>query len=141
MRARTTLFIVFLAGVLVFATFSPAVAAQASSEQQRGYQQSQQNSPGNNSNFSDDLSNTMNPQQGGTKPPDQAVTPGAAPSPAPQSDVQRGVGNTPTRVARGHVAWGWLLLGGVLGFVIGVVVATPRRPAATVEDIRRDRAA
>src|SRR5262245_30541256 len=98
MRARATLFIVFLAGILVFATFSPAIAAQASSEQQqREYQQNQQNSPGNNSNFSDDLSNTMDPQRRSTTP-NQAVTPGAAPNQMPPGNVQPGVETTPTGV-------------------------------------------
>jgi hypothetical protein len=126
MRARTTSFIVFLAGIFVFAMVSHGFAAQASSEQQRAYQQNPstpQNSPGNNSN------------------PNQAVTPGAAPTPTLPGDIQPGVGNTAPPVARRHVPWGWLLLGIAMGFVIGVA-ASPRRPQrGTVEDIRRDRVA
>ena len=141
MRARTTLFIVFLAAVFVFASLSHGFAAQASSEQQPGYQQNpanQQNQPGNNSNFSNDLSNSANPQQG--TPPYSATSPSAAPGATPQSDITPGVGNTQQPVARRQVGWGWLILGLVVGFAIGAVTMGPRRPYTTGED-RRDRVA
>ena len=142
MRARTTLFIVFLTAVFVFASLSDGFAAQASSEQQPGYQQNpanQQNQPGNNSNFSNDLSNSANPQQGTT--PNSAASPGAAPGATPQSDIAPGVGNTEQPVARRQVGWGWLLLGLVIGFAIGAVTMGPRRRYTTGGDSRRDRVA
>jgi hypothetical protein len=141
MRARTTLFIVILATVFVFAGLSHGFAAQSSSEQQPGYQQNQanpQNQPGNNSNFSNDLSNSANPQQQTT--PNSAASPSAAPGPAPQSDITPGVGNTEQPVARRGVGWGWLLLGLVIGFALGAVTMGPRRRYPG-EDIRRDRVA
>jgi hypothetical protein len=142
MRARTTLFIVFLAVVFVFATVSHGFAAQTSSEQQPGYQQNQQNQqnqPGNNSNFSNDLSNSANPQRDRT--PNSAAAPGVAPGATPQSDITPGIGNTEQPVARRQVGWGWLLLGLVIGFAIGAVTMGPRRRYPTDEDIRRDRVA
>src|SRR5262245_25228894 len=116
MRARTTLLIVFVAGIFVFATVSHGVAAQTTSEQQPTYQQNQ---PGNN----------------------PAVSPNAAPGAAPQSDITPGVGNTQPPVARRQVGWGWLILGLVIGFALGAVTMGPRRRYTTSEDIRRDRAA
>lgn len=141
MRARTTLFIVFLATVFVFASLSYGFAAQTSSEQQPGYQQNQanpQNQPGNNSNFSNDLSKSANPQRETT--PNSAASPSAAPEAAPQSDISPGVGNTEQPVARRQVGWGWLLLGLVIGFAIGAVTMGSRRRYPG-EDIRRNRVA
>src|SRR5262245_4238185 len=128
MRARTTLFIVFLAAVFVFATGSHGYAAQASSQQPSGYQQNQpaqENQPGNNSNFGNDLSNSANPQRDPT--PDTATSPSAAPGATPQSDITPGVVNTQQPVARRSGGWGWLLLGLVIGFALGAVMMGPRR--------------
>ena len=108
MRARTTLFIAFLAAAFVLATVSHGFAFQATAEQQPGYQQNRPNSPGNNSNFSNDLSNSVNPQN------NQAGSPNAAPGVTPPSDIQPGVGNTTESVAPRHVPWGWLLLGEIV---------------------------
>jgi hypothetical protein len=142
MRARTALFIVFLSAVFVFATVSHGFAAQTSPEQQPGYQQNPanpQNQPGNNSNFSNDLSNSANPQQGTT--PNSTASPSVAPGPTPQSDITPGVGNAEPPVARRQVGWGWLLFGLVIGFAIGALTMGPRRRYTTGGDIPRDRVA
>jgi len=103
MRARSTLLIVFLAAVFVLAPVSHGFAAQTAPEQQPGYQQTQQNQPGNNSNFSNDLANSANPQMN--------ETPNAA----------------------GSFSWGSLLLGAVIGFAIGAVTMGPRRRYTAVD--------
>src|SRR2546428_2880798 len=103
MRARSTLLIVFLAAVFVLAPVSHGFAAQTAPEQQPGYQQNQQNQPGHNSNFSNDLSNSANPQMN--------ETPNAA----------------------GLFNWGALLLCAVIGFSIGAVTKGPRPRDTTVD--------
>ena len=142
MRARTTLFIVFLAAVFVFAGVSHGYAAQATSQQPSGYQENQpaqENQPGNNSNYSNDLSNSANPQ--GDTTPNTATSPSAAPGVTPQSDITPGVGNPQQPVARRGAGWGWFLLGLVVGFAIGAVTMGPRRRYTGGEDVRRDRVA
>jgi hypothetical protein len=148
MRAKTTVFIVFLAVAFVFAMVSHGFAAQTTSERQSAYPQNeqvnQQNQPGNNSNFSNDLSTSAGTPNNPQNSTNQATSPGGAPGSTPGSDIAPitpGVGNTQQPVASRGVGWGWLILGLVIGFAIGAVTMGPRRRYTTAEDIRRDRAA
>ena len=50
------------------------------------------------------------------------------------------IGNTQQPVVVKHVGWSWLLITGLIGFVLGRLTAQ-RRPYRRDEDIRRDRTA
>jgi hypothetical protein len=50
------------------------------------------------------------------------------------------VGNTQQPVVVKHIGWSWLLITGLIGFVLGRIT-TRRRPYRRDEDIRRDRTA
>jgi hypothetical protein len=119
MKARTSVLIVFVAAVFVLATVSHGYAAQTTSSQERSVQQNQ---PGNT-----DLSGSENGQNSVTNEAgSQAQTPP--------------IGNTGRPVVVKHVGWSWLLITGLIGYLLGRITSR-RRPYRTGEDIRRDRVA
>src|SRR5262245_59776674 len=117
MKVRTNLLIVFVAAVFVLATVSHGFAVQ-----QPTYQQNQS---GNNSNSNNYLSGSENAQKSMTN---QA---GSRDVPPP----------TQRPVFIRHVGWSWLLISGLIGFLLGRATNPRRRPHGTDEDIRRNRAA
>ena len=125
MRARTSLFIVFVAAVFVLATVSHGYPAQTTSDQERT---GKQNQSGNNPNFNNDLSGSENAQNGMTN------------ESGSQGETPR-VGNTGRPVIIRHVGWSWLLISGLIGFLLGRMTNLRRRPHDRDEDIRRNRAA
>jgi hypothetical protein len=56
-----------------------------------------------------------------------------------QGETSR-IGNTQQPVVIRHVGWSWLLISGLIGFVLGRVTSR-RRPYSRDEDIRRNRTA
>lgn len=83
-------------------------------------------------------SGTSSPSSSQTQPPSQPAPPGAGETEtqAPQA----GVGNTAPSEAPHRVAWGWLILGFVIGALVGAF--TWMRAGLIVrENTRRDRAA
>jgi hypothetical protein len=125
MRARTSLLIVFVAAVFVLATVSHAYPAQTTSDQERT---GKQNQSGNNPNFNNDLSGSENGQKSMTN---EAGSQGETPR----------VGNTGQPVIIRHVGWSWLLISGLIGYLLGRITNFRRRPDTRNEDIRRNRAA
>jgi len=113
MKARTNLLIVFVAAVFVLATVSHGYPAQTTSNQER-------NQPGNNPNFNNDPSGSEN----------EAVAQGETPR----------VGNLQHPVIVRPVGWSWLLISGLIGYLLGRIT-TRRRTYGRDEDARRNRAA
>src|SRR5262245_48364349 len=122
MKARTNLLIVFVGAIFVLATVSHGYAAQTPSGQGRT---DQQNQSGNNPNVSP--SGPENQQKSMTN---DAGSQGETPR----------TGNTQQPIIIRHVGWSWLLISGLIGFVIGRLT-TPRGPYRRDQDIRRDRTA
>jgi hypothetical protein len=123
MKARTSALIIFIAAVFVFATLSHGYHAQTTSEQERTAQQTQSgNTP--------DVSGSETGQQTMTN---EAGTQGETPGARPGSPMQP--------VVIRHVGWSWLLITGLIGFVLGRLTSSRRRPYGREEDIRRNRAA
>jgi hypothetical protein len=125
MRARTSLLIVFVAAVFVLATVSCGYPAQTTSDQERT---GKQNQLGDNPNFNNDLSGSENAQKSMTNEADS------------QGETPR-VGNTGQPVIIRHVGWSWLLISGLIGYLLGRMTNARRRPDTRNEDIRRNRAA
>jgi hypothetical protein len=125
MRARTSLLIVFVAAVFVLATVSRGYPAQTTTEQERTGKQDQL---GNNPNFNNDLSSSENAQNGMTN------------ESGSQGETPR-VGNTGRPVIIRHVGWSWLLISGLIGYLLGRSITNLRRRPDTRNDIRRNRAA
>ena len=125
MKARTSVLIVFIAAVLVLVTVSRGYPAQTTSDQERT---GTQNQSGNNPNFNNDLSGSQNGQKSMTNEArSQAETPR--------------VGNTGQPVIIRHVGWSWLLISGLIGYLLGRMTNGRRRPYGRDEDIRRNRVA
>ena len=120
MKARTSVLIVFVAAVFVLATVSHGCqSARTTSQQERT---DRQNQSANNPNYS-------NAENG------QSVTNEAG----AQGETPR-IGNTGQPVVVRHVGWSWLLITGLIGYLLGRITSR-RRPYRTDEDIRRDRVA
>lgn len=119
MKGRTTVLIVFVAAVLVFATVSHGYPAQTTTDMQ--------NQVGNNPNFNNDLSGSENGQNNMTN------------EPGSQAERPR-VGSPAQPIIIRHVGWSWLLISGLIGYLLGRMT-TPRRPRGGSEDIYRNRAA
>ena len=120
MKARTGLSIVFVTAVFVLAmVLHGCHSAQTTSQQGRT---DSQNQSGNNPNYS-------NAENG------QNVTNDAG----SQGETPR-IGNTGRPVIVKHVGWSWLLITGLIGYLLGRITSR-RRPYRPGEDIRRDRAA
>src|SRR5215510_7310594 len=100
MQTRTSLLIVLVSAVFVLATVSHGFAAQITPDEQRTYQQNQL---GNNSNFNNDLSGSENARKSMTN---QAASQDV-PSPTPRPVIIKQVG------------WSWLLISGLIGFLLG----------------------
>ena len=125
MKARTTVLIVLIAAVFVLASVSHGYPAQTTPDQERA---DKQNQSGNNPNFNNDLSGSGNGQKSMTNEVGfQGETP-----PVPK---------TLQPVIIRHVGWSWLLISGLIGFVLGRLTNVRRRPYGRDEDIRRNRAA
>ena len=125
MTARTSVLIIFIAALFAVATVSHGYSAQTSLSQERA---EQQNQPGNNPNYNNDLSGSQNVQQPMTS---QAGSQGERP------DFGRPL--QPTVVK--HIGWSWMLISGLIGFVLGRLTTGRRRPYTRDEDIRRNRVA
>jgi hypothetical protein len=123
MKARTSVFVIFIAAIFVLATVSYAHSAQITPDQER----IQQNQSGNNPNSNNALSGSENGQNSMTN------------EAGPQDERPRtGRPLQPTIIR--HVGWSWLLISGLIGFLLGRF--TNRRPPyGRDEDIRRNRAA
>ena len=117
MKARTNLLIVFVTAVFVLAAVSHGCASEKSAYQE--------NQPGNNSNMNTDPSGSENAQKSMTN----QVGSQDVPPPTQRPVIIRDVG------------WSWLLISGLIGFLLGRVTNSRRRRYGTAEDIRRDRAA
>jgi hypothetical protein len=116
MKARTSLLIVLVSAVFVLATVSRGYAAQTTSQERTDTQNQSRDNP----NYS------QNEQQ-----PNEAGAQGETPR----------IGNLQQPVIVRHVGWGWLRITGVLGYLIGRVTTTRRRPYGRDEGIGRDRVA
>ena len=125
MRARTSLLIVFVAAVFVLVTVSRGYPAQSTSDQERT---GKQNQSGNNPNLNKDLSGSESGQKSMTN---EAGSQGETPR----------VGNTGQPVIIRHVGWSWLIISGLIGYLLGRMTNARRRPDTRNEDIRRNRAA
>ena len=125
MKARTSVFIIFIAAVLVLATVSRSYLAQTTSNHERTQQQNQS---GHNPNYNNDLSGSENGQQSMTN---EAGSQGETPR----------TGRPLQPVIIRHVGWSWLLISGLIGFLLGRMTIFRRRPYGRDEDIRRNRAA
>ena len=120
MRAKTRV-LVFVAAVFVLATILEGYAAQMTSDQQRTYEQKQS---GNNPNSNSELAALVEGQESTTNEVPQAQRP------------------TPLRpVIIRQIGWSWLLISGLIGFLLGRLTTSRRRAYRRDEDIRRDRAA
>jgi hypothetical protein len=124
MKARTSVFIIFIVAVFVLVTVPQGYSAQTSSALERA----QQNQPGNNPDYNNDLSGSQNGQPGMTN---EAGSQGERP------DFGRPL--QPTVVK--HIGWSWMLISGLIGFVLGRLTTGRRRPYGRDEDIRRNRVA
>jgi hypothetical protein len=115
MKARTSVLIILIAAIFVLGSVSHGYAAQTA-----------QNQSGNNPNY-----NSAGSQAGQTNmtndPGAQGETPGSS--------------NPMQPVIIRHVGWSWLLISGLIGFVLGRATSIRRRPYGRDEDIRRNRAA
>jgi hypothetical protein len=115
MKARTSVFIIFIATLFVLATVSHGYSAQTSSGQERTGQQNQPNV-------------LQSGQQGMTN---EASSQGERPNTG--SPLQ------PTVVK--HIGWSWMIISGLIGFVLGRLTTGRRRPYGRDEDVRRNRVA
>ena len=124
MKSRTSLLIIFIAAVFILATVSHGYPARTTSGQERT---EQQNPSGNNPNYNNDPSGLQNGQQGMTN------------EGGSQAETSRPRTLQPVIIR--HVGWSWLLITGLIGFVLGRATRSRRRPYGTDEDVRRNRAA
>jgi hypothetical protein len=126
MKARTSVLIILITMTAVFllATVSHGYPAQTTPDQGRTVQQNQS---GNNSNLNKDLSGSENGQQSTTN---EAGAQGETPR----------TGRPLQPVIIRHVGWSWLLIAGLIGYLLGRM-SPRRRPYGRDEDIRRNRAA
>ena len=125
MKARTTGLIVLVAAVFVLAVVSHAYPAQTTSKQERTDKQDQS---GNDPNFNNDLSGSENGQNSMTN------------EAGFQGETSR-AGRPLQPIIIRHVGWSWLLISGLIGFLLGRITKFRRRPHGRDEDIRRNRAA
>jgi len=125
MKARTSVLIIFVASVFVLATVSHGYPAQITSGQERP---DKQNQPGNNPNINNDLSGSENGQKGMTN---EAGSQGETPR----------VAKTLQPVIIRHIGWGWLIISGLIGFLLGRITNFRKRSYGRDEDIPRNRAA
>ena len=125
MKPRTSVLIIFIAAVFVLATVSRAYPARTTSGQERTEQQTQS---GNNPNYNNELSGSQNGQQ---STPNEAASQGETPR----------TGRPLQPVIIRHVGWSWLLISGLIGFLLGRMTNLRRRPHDRDEGIRRNRAA
>src|SRR5262245_8955389 len=125
MKARTSVLIIFVAAVFVLATVSHGYPAQTTSGQERT---DKQNQSGNNPSFNNDLPGSENGQK--------SITNEAA-----FQDQTPPVANPLRPVIIRHVGWSWLIISGLIGFLLGRMTNLRRRPHDRDEDIRRNRAA
>jgi hypothetical protein len=125
MKARTSVLIIFVAAVFVLATVSHGYPAQTTSGQERTDIQSQS---GNNPNVTKDISGSENGQQSMTN---EAGSQGETPR----------TGKTLQPVIIRHVGWSWVLISGLIGFLLGRFTNSRRRPFGRDEDTRRNRVA
>jgi len=120
MRGRTRLLIVAVSTLLVLATVSHGHASQNTSDQQRTYGQGQSGNNPNDLSVSENQNNTTN----------EAGAQGETPR----------VGNPHQPIIIRHVGWSWLLISGLIGYLLGRLTSYQRRPYGRDQD-RRDRAA
>jgi hypothetical protein len=120
MKVRTSLLIIFVAAIFVFATASHGYAAQTTAGQERT---DMQNQSGNNPN-------TYGSDTGQQNMPNEAATQGETP--------RRAQTLQPTVIR--HIGWSWLLITGLIGFFLGRLTSYRRRPYDRGED-RRNRVA
>src|SRR5262245_20590117 len=125
MRARTIVLIVLVAAVFVLATVSHGYAAQITPDQQRTDKQKQL---GNNPNFNNDPSGSENTQKSMTN------------EAGSQSETPR-TGGPKQPIIIKRIGWSWLLISGLIGYLLGRITSFRRRPYGRDEDIRRNRAA
>ena len=125
MKARTSVLIIFIAAVFVLATVSHGYGARTTSGQERT---EQQNQSGNNPNYNNDLSGSQNGQQ-------------TMPNEAGSQDARPRTGRPLQPVIIRHIGWSWMLISGLIGFLLGRVTNFRRRPYGRDEDIGRNRAA
>jgi hypothetical protein len=125
MKTRTSVLIVFVAAVFALATVSHGYPAQTTSDYERT---NRQNQSGNNPNLNSDLSGSQNGQNSMTN---EEGSQGVRPR----------VGNTGQPVIIRHIGWSWLVIAGLIGYLVGRMTNSRRRPYGRDEDIRRNRVA